>query len=180
VGTERKKTDELWVSVWIYSGWVGVGEETEARVPPKETADDFEPDGLESSSEMPWTAGAAVDVTSDGTTQGFDVVQWETPGLTLNVHDSGSAGRAVRGTCDEVAWDVARLVAAGEITTAMVEAGFSERVVSGLCEIIVHRRPDVSTSWAEDAEVTLAIAAVGVQRQKQEMLVPLEGEGDKD
>ena len=71
-------------------------------------------------------------------------------------------------------------MAVDEITTAMVEVGFSEWVVSGLCEIIVHRRPDVSKSWVEDAEVTLAIAAVGVQRQKQEMLVPLEDEGNKD
>ena len=52
---------------------------------------------------MPWRVGAAVDVTSDGTTQELDVVQRVPPEMTLNVHDSASAGRAVQGTCDEVA-----------------------------------------------------------------------------
>ena len=88
---ERKMTDELLAYVWMRAG---------QRVS-EEMANDLEPDGLESSSDMPWTVGRVVNATSDEITQGFDAVERVTLVLILNAREL--AGIAVRGTRDEVA-----------------------------------------------------------------------------
>lgn len=89
---ERKMTDELMAYVWMRAG---------ERVSEEEMANDLEPDGLELSSEIPWTVGRVVNATSDEITQGFDAGQRVTLVLILNAREL--AGIAVRGTRDEVA-----------------------------------------------------------------------------